>query len=422
MSDAQGSASRNSPPPSSQGAGTPNPDLIDTRTLACQQLVDEAVSGSVPSGSLLARLRATGVSARAATDYVQQVVDRRNLQRVSQGSTHHTPPDRQGDGPSLNPVEDRESLEWAVLRAKVDQLGNLGSQANRGPTAALLSDEIANLLGIENPKGSIPASVLSKAPYLAELSTATAADPHLEQTQDLVAAFSSQVTQDTLVVKAQLAPVSVPLPRTIWRKIILDQFVDFEKLFASMEKGYEHFDDPKDFGAGYALVKKDQAFSKRKLLTEADWTRVFDAWSVGTLFFFRHRESELLAYRSIVMEFFRAAPDPSVAIKYDLEVRDRYARKPFRLDNQDQLHYPLLVQVFRGSSSSTPRSSSKHMAPPSSAGTSKRVDVPCRNWSFGTCKTDPCPNKRKHGICCVCGEGHRAKDKAQCFTVLQSRS
>lgn len=46
------------------------------------------------------------------------------------------------------------------------------------------------------------------------------------------------------------------------------------------------------------------------------------------------------------MEFFRAAPDPSVAINYDLEVRDRYACKPFRLDNQDQLHYPLLAQVF----------------------------------------------------------------------------
>ncbi|KAF8231816.1 hypothetical protein L208DRAFT_1275182, partial [Tricholoma matsutake] len=315
-----------------------------------------------------------------------------------------------------------ESLAWAVLRAKVDELRDLGSQGSRGPTTALLSDEIANLLGIQNPKGSIPVSVLSKAPYLAELSTATAADPHLEQTQDLVAAFSSQATQDTLVVKAQFAPVSVPLPRTTWHKIILDQFVDFEKLFASMERGFEHLDDPKDFGAGYALVKKDQAFSKSKLLTEADWTRVFDAWSAGTSFFFRHRESELLAYRSIVMEFFRTAPDPSVAINYDLEVCDRYARKPFRLDNQDQLHYPLFAQVFQGSSSLPPRSSLKHVVPPSSTGTSKCVDVPCRNWSFGTCKTDPCPNKRKHGVCCVCGEGHRAKDNAQCFMILQSRS
>jgi hypothetical protein len=37
-----------------------------------------------------------------------------------------------------------------------------------------------------------------------------------------------------------------------------------------MDKGYNHYNDPKDFGAGYTLVKKDQAFSKWLLQTEAD--------------------------------------------------------------------------------------------------------------------------------------------------------
>ena len=45
-----------------------------------------------------------------------------------------------------------------------------------------------------------------------------------------------------------------------------------------MDKGYDHHNDPKDFRAGYALVKKDQAFSKRPLQTEADWIQVFGAW------------------------------------------------------------------------------------------------------------------------------------------------
>jgi hypothetical protein len=57
----------------------------------------------------------------------------------------------------------------------------------------------------------------------------------------------------------------------MWHKIVLDQFVDFEKLFSSMEKGYNHHNDVKDFGVGYALVKKEQAFTKHKLCSEADW-------------------------------------------------------------------------------------------------------------------------------------------------------
>ena len=71
-----------------------------------------------------------------------------------------------------------------------------------------------------------------------------------------------------------------------------------------MEKGYDHPDDPKDFGDGYALIKKDQAFSKRPVHTEADWIRVFGAWSSGVAFFFPHREDELRNYQTIVMDLF----------------------------------------------------------------------------------------------------------------------
>jgi hypothetical protein len=416
----------NASDPPNERATSPDPDLIQIRTTSCQRLVNEAVSGSLPGGSFLTRLRETGISDAEAQDYIDQVMQRRDQQRAlppgPQGDPHSPPGTEEAHG-APNPADAASSLAWAVLRAKVDQIEGLGSRAPQTSSPSFITDEIANLLGLPNAKGTLPPSVLAKAPHLVELSVASAADPHLESTQELVSVFSPQAIQDTLVGKALFASVHVPLPRTIWRKIILDQFVDFEKLFASMEKGYDHHDDPKDFGAGYALVKKDQAFTKRKLRTESDWTRVFDAWSAGTVFFFRHRESELRAYRSLVMEFFRAAPnDPLVAIEYDVEVRDKYARKPFRLDNQDQLNFPLLAQVFRGSTSSfTPRSSTKRIAPSSLGSTPKRVDVPCRNWSYGSCKADPCPNRRKHGICCICGEGHRARDNEKCFSILQTR-
>jgi hypothetical protein len=76
-------------------------------------------------------------------------------------------------------------------------------------------------------------------------------------------------------------------------KIILDQLIDFEKIFASMEKGYDHHDGPKDFSSGFTLVKKDQAFTKRPLRMEAEWVQVFDAWSTGTTLLFCHCDEEL---------------------------------------------------------------------------------------------------------------------------------
>lgn len=98
----------------------------------------------------------------------------------------------------------------------MDQAQGLTSHAPQPLSGSLISNEIANLLGIPNAKGSIPASILSKAPHLIELSDAITADSHLETTQDLIATFSPQLTQDTLIAKAQFAPVTGPLLCTIW--------------------------------------------------------------------------------------------------------------------------------------------------------------------------------------------------------------
>lgn len=184
-------------------------------------------------------------------------------------------------------------------------------------------------------------AVLAKAPHLSKLSDPRFSDPHIEKTQELLSVYSPQSSQDILVNKAQFALVGDPLPRTIWRKILLDLFVDFEKLFASMDKGYDHHDDLKDFGAGYTLIKKDQAFSKCPLRTEADWIWVFGAWSAGVTVFFPHRDMELQGYQAIVIDLFQAAPtNLLVAIMFDVHVRDKYSKKPFHLNDWDQLNFP----------------------------------------------------------------------------------
>jgi hypothetical protein len=192
-----------------------------------------------------------------------------------------------------------------------------------------------------------------------------------------------------------------------------------------MDKGYDHHDDPKDFGAGYALVKKNQAFSKRPLRTEAEWTRVFSTWSAGVVFFFPHRDAELRDYWTIVTEPFQAAPtNPLVAISFDVQVRDKYSKKPFHLDDRAQLNLPLLAQMLSPATLNPPRANKRTISSQASVSGSstKHADVPCCNWSFGICKAESCPNRRKHGICCICGKGHRAKDNEQCFALLQTRN
>ena len=93
--------------------------------------------------------------------------------------------------------------------------------------------------------------MLAAAPHLAKLSAASKSDPHLDATQKLQSVFSPEKVQDMIISEAQLAPLAEPLPHSIWQKILQDQFVDFEKLFASMDRGYDHNNEPKDFAADF---------------------------------------------------------------------------------------------------------------------------------------------------------------------------
>ena len=146
------------------------------------------------------------------------------------------------------------------------------------PTSILSTNDLAKLLGVErSAPQSLPASVLALAPHLAELSMSAISDPHIEETWKLRQAIGMDKTINSLINLMQVQPLSDPIPWSIWRSIVQDHYVNFEKLFASMDKGYDHNDEPCDFGGGYALVKKEQATAKRSLRLESDWARVFGA-------------------------------------------------------------------------------------------------------------------------------------------------
>jgi hypothetical protein len=166
-----------------------------------------------------------------------------------------------------------------------------------------------------------------------------------------------------------------------------------------MDRGYSHQDEPKEFAGGFSLVKKDHYSARKPVRNEADWSRVFHAWKEGVCLLYPNCSQELQGYYEMVINLFCTAPsDPSVAINFDVEARDRYSRSPYHMDDRSRLNVPLLMQMFckRNTTDQTYISS-------------KRAAVPCQNWSLGLC-ADPCAYRHKHGTCSECGSGHRARD------------
>ena len=82
-----------------------------------------------------------------------------------------------------------------------------------------------------------------------------------------------------------------------------------------MDRGHDHDDEPKDFGGGYLIVKKDHYRARKPVQTKSEWTRITRSWKQGVELLYPHWKSELATYMEIIEELFHAAPrTPSVAI------------------------------------------------------------------------------------------------------------
>jgi hypothetical protein len=213
----------------------------------------------------------------------------------------------------------------------------------------------------------------------------------------------------------QQQQLDVPIPRGLWKDIIQDRFVNFEKLFASMDVGYDHSEVPKDFHAGFVLVKKDQLVAKKALKSDGDWMRVFGAWETAVGLIYTHRVHELQRYKKQVMDVFQSDPDnPLAGIRFDAEVRERYAKNPFHMDDRNHTNTYMFSHMLKSSSKrSTPIKSSQSNP--------KRPSTVCDNWNLGKCP-DPCKWQRKHGLCSECGGKHQAQDNEECRTLVQARA
>ena len=427
-----------------------NVQAVQQKTAARQKALEDVVEGRAAVEDFEKRLRELGASSLEGSDYVQQLGQRLRQQssrksqaRPSQASSATQPsqthsssnnsrhPSREATPSGLSSEEiaefrDKrdqllqdsrggqqrvmEDIKWSLLRAKLEQLRSL-SASREDPFS--LNDIVRLLDSRSSSSGSsIPASVLAAAAHLTSLSEHALNDTHLQTTWKLRQAYASEKAVDPLIDLIQLQPLVDPIPRTIWRNIIQDQYVNFEKLYASMDRGYSHQDEAKDFAGGYALVRKDQYSAKKPIKQEAEWIRVFTAWKSGVTLLFPHCQQELQSHCEMVIDLFRAAPfDPSVAIQFDMEARDRYARNPYRMDDRSRLHLRLLPRMFR----------KREMADHSFNTPAKRATVPCQNWNRGIC-SDPCVNQRRHGICCECGGRHQVREKELCHSSLEAHS
>jgi hypothetical protein len=314
---------------------------------------------------------------------------------------------------------------WAQFR---QQLADITGSAqvegcSSGPSIGL--GDLAKILEFTRPRSTvIPSDVLAEAPHLQDYLKTSRVEGHLEQTWKLRQTYATEKAADAIINLMQQQPMPDPLPRSIWKDIIQDRYVDFEKLYAGLGRGYDHDDEPKDFGGGYSIVKKDHFRAKKPVQTESEWMRIARAWKQGVELLFPHRKSELATYMEIIEELFRAAPKtPSVAICVDVEARDKYSKHPYRMDDRNQLHSSILAQMFKASSTANvaPASTGKRRdSSPSSPTGNKKPRTVCRNWNLGFCNDDECPYQRAH-VCHECGEAHRAKDREECFGKLKKR-
>ncbi|KAG6867738.1 hypothetical protein C0993_011806 [Termitomyces sp. T159_Od127] len=344
-------------------------DAVQKRTKACEKLVDETVDGLRSYDSFAAGIRDLGCSSDEAKDFFDAV--RQHIEIQEAKSKAPVVPTREATPEGLSSKE----LE-AFRRERSDTISDLAREQERAHNQAIKAaawaalrskldhissphDRVQSLPQDADPHKSsetstIPQSLLDVAPHLAQLQSQVSADPHIAKTWELRQEYGKERIVDSLIDLGQLQRVKDPISRAMWKLVIMDQYVDFEKLYATLDKAYNHNDEPKDFMAGFSLVKKDHAVAHRPILSESDWSCTFDAWMAAVVVFYPHREAELSSYRSRILDFFRSLPGAaSIAIQFDRDARDQYARKPFRMDDYNELHVPLLSQLLSASASAS---------------------------------------------------------------------
>ncbi|KAG6828696.1 hypothetical protein H0H87_001144 [Tephrocybe sp. NHM501043] len=88
----------------------------------------------------------------------------------------------------------------------------------------------------EHEISTISKTILALAPHLGKISGENiCTDPHLNKMRRLTLAYGAERSMDVLINRAQLKCLCEPIPHSIWKKIILDHYINFEHLYAALE-------------------------------------------------------------------------------------------------------------------------------------------------------------------------------------------
>jgi hypothetical protein len=100
-------------------------------------------------------------------------------------------------------------------------------------------DKVFELLAQESSSSSLLSKlVLAVAPHRADDINTLFKDPYLNETQKCKAAYANQKPFEILIIKAQGWKIQEPIANTIWRLVILNKYVDFEKLYVTLDLSY----------------------------------------------------------------------------------------------------------------------------------------------------------------------------------------
>ncbi|KAJ3831362.1 hypothetical protein F5878DRAFT_675947 [Lentinula raphanica] len=165
-------------------------------------------------------------------------------------------------------------------------LANFGPGKERSSEYAVLEQQLKAIqLLVSGDSGSVSASTLDSLPHLREKARSTG-DLHIDKTLQTKKIYLKEQNCGALIDLFQSCYLPEPLPRSIWKLILKDEYISFEKLLAGIDPSYDHQDEGRDFGAGYTLVKKDHLSARKPVVSESDWNRAFDAWKNGVILAF----------------------------------------------------------------------------------------------------------------------------------------
>ena len=252
-------------------ASNSNSTSVDNWVSACEKLLDEAVENNWPATELADALKRLGLKAAEAIDYIEELSQRLEIRRAKArdpGLPRQEPITEGNNHVTEQAERDREVEEaaWASLRSKLEDANTVAASAS---SSAL--EKVLELLGQESsPSSSLSKSVLAVAPHLADNDDSVFKDPYLSKTQDCKIAYASQKPFKNLIIKAQGRKMQEPVAYSIWKLVILDKYVNFEKLYATLDPDYNPNDEAKDLNDNFTLLEKNSVSSKRPVLTEAE--------------------------------------------------------------------------------------------------------------------------------------------------------